>query len=294
MPKTIYMFRGLPGSGKSTRAKQMLAEFGKSNAHRVNKDELRAMLDNGEWSPSNEKFVLEIRDHIVTRSLAEGKHALVDDCNLPEKHEARLRQLAKENGAAFEIIDFTDVPLEECIERDLKRSLSVGESVIRGMYNQFLRKAETPPAYDLNLPDAMIVDIDGTVAQMNGRGPFEWDHVGEDLPRSIVIEIARQRWISTPTAVVFLSGRDSVCREQTQKWLNKYWGTGSDLSLWMRPNGDMRKDAIVKRELYEAYVKDKFNVVAIFDDRAQICREWDRLGFGDRLFRVGRIDGDDF
>ena len=162
------------------------------------------------------------------------------------------------------------------------------------MYDQFLRPTVAAPAYDAALPDAIIVDIDGTVAQMNGRGPFEWDRVYEDFPRTVVIEITRKLWETMPVDVIFLSGRDSVCREDTKKWLNVHWGTGSGLQLCMRPNGDNRKDAIVKRELYESYVKGRYNVKAIFDDRSSICREWDRLGFGDRLFRVGRIDQDDF
>lgn len=56
----------------------------------------------------------------------------------------------------------------------------------------------------------------------------------------------------------------------------------------MRPQGDMRRDSIVKRELYENHIKGKYNVVAIFDDRPQVIREcWQALGFGDRIFNVG-------
>ena len=67
------------------------------------------------------------------------------------------------------------------------------------------------------------------------------------------------------------------------------------ITLYMRPTGDMRKDTIVKRELYDEHIHGKFNIVAIFDDRACVNREvWDKLGFSDRLFRVGPIDRDDF
>jgi hypothetical protein len=62
----------------------------------------------------------------------------------------------------------------------------------------------------------------------------------------------------------------------------------------MRPEGDTRPDEVVKRELYKEHIKGKYNVIAVFDDRAKVCRMWNELGFGDRLFRVGRIDADEF
>jgi predicted kinase len=71
-------------------------------------------------------------------SLRCGKHVIVDDTNLAPKHEARLRELAEKHGADFQIIDFTHVSVDECIERDRGRSNCVGEKVIRDMYQQFL------------------------------------------------------------------------------------------------------------------------------------------------------------
>lgn len=290
--KTLFMMKGLPASGKSTIAKRMLADMGSGNIKRVNKDDLRAMLDDGKWSKENEKYVIDLRDHVITSALSMGKHVVVDDTNLAPKHEARLRDLARRCQAQFEVVDCTDVSVEECIERDRKRQNYVGESVIRGMYAQFLAKPVTAPDHDPNLPDAILVDVDGTVAQMNGRGPFDWGRVGEDIPRTVVIEIARKMWETSDAEIVFLSGRDSVCREETQKWLDFHFGNGSGLSLFMRPNGDMRKDAIVKQELYEQYILGKYNVKAIFEDRPQMIRCWQSLGFTDRIFNVG--DGTEF
>ena len=48
----LIMTKGLPASGKSTWAKQYLDD--NPGTKRVNKDDLRAMLDNGKWSKRNE------------------------------------------------------------------------------------------------------------------------------------------------------------------------------------------------------------------------------------------------
>ena len=287
--KTLYMTKGLPASGKTTAAKALVAT--QPGTKRVNKDDLRAMIDGGKWSRFSEGFVLEVRDHIVQQALKAGNHIIVDDTNLAPIHEAALRGLAKGLDAKFEILDFTHVPPEECIERDLARPNSVGQKVILDMWERYLKPApQTPPPIDPDLENAIIVDVDGTVAEMHDRGPYDWDLVGQDLPRKFVIEIIRAKWnpvASAPAEIIFISGRDSICRKETEAWLAKHVGVGHT-TLFMRPAGDTRRDSIVKREIYEREIKGKYNVVGIFDDRPQVIREcWQELGFGDRIFNVG-------
>lgn len=283
--KTLYMTKGLPAFGKTTASKQLLAELGTGNATRVNKDDLRSMMDSGVWTKDNEKFVLKIRDGIIVEALTVGRHVIVDDTNLAPKHEERLRQLARENGANFEILDFTHISVDVCIERDRKRPNYVGEKVIRDMYEQFLKPKVEPPPHDTTLPDCVIIDIDGTVATMNGRSPFDWERVGEDSLRQIVINAAESLAYYRGCKRLFLSGRDERCRFVTNQWLGNHAWPGYE--LLMRSAGDTRKDSIVKRELYEKHIIGKYNVAAIFDDRPQVIRMWRELGFGDRLFDVG-------
>lgn len=98
--------------------------------------------------------------------------------------------------------------------------------------------------------------------------------------------------ISRELVPVFVSGRDEVCRHETYAWLKRQFDEFRGFTylpqLFMRPAGDMRRDSIVKREIYEAEIKAAWNVYAIFDDRPQVIREcWQALGFGDRIFNVG-------
>ena len=273
--KKLIMTKGLPGSGKSTWALKVLAD-NPGAYKRVNKDSLRDLIDGGKWSRDNEKFILTVRDLIIHAALTAGKHVIVDDTNLAPKHESALRALAnKSYGAAFEIQDFTDVPIETCIERDLKRPASVGEAVIRNMYNQFL--APTPPVIipDPALPWCVIVDIDGTVALMNGRGPFDWHSVDTDLPNEPVCQLVR----GINEKVIFVSGRDAVCRTLTLKWLCAQGLVlpGFD-DLYMRPEGDMRDDRIVKEEIYRTRIEGKDNVRYVLDDRDKVVKFWRSIG----------------
>ncbi len=272
--KTLFMTVGLPASGKSTWAKAKMAEH-PGAYKRVNKDSLREMVDDGKWSQKNETFILGARDYIVAAALNAGKHVIVDDTNLAPKHQDRLRQLAKQHGAAFEVVDFTHVGVEECIERDRKRPNYVGEKVIRSMWNQFLApKVEMVADVD-SLPGCVIADIDGTCAIMNGRGPFEWHRVSEDVPNGPVINLLNM--VET-AKVIYVSGRDESCRPATEEWLHEHGAICGPLVLFMRPAGDMRDDRIVKREIYEREIKGKYNVRFVLDDRDKVVRQWREMG----------------
>lgn len=242
---------------------------------RINKDDLRAMLDNSHWSRDNEKFVLFMRDIMIVEALKAGKHVIVDDTNFGAKHEPRLRQLAKENGAAFEIMDFTHVSIETCIERDLKRFNSVGEAVIRKMWREFL--ALSPPVIEYNdeLSDCIICDIDGTVAKMNGRSPYDYSQVHTDVPHTPVIRAVHAMG-KIDYEVIFVSGRKAECREATLAWLLRYVGhTGK---LFMREDGDNRDDRVVKEEIYRREIEGKYNVLFVLDDRDRVVEKWRELG----------------
>lgn len=268
--KKVILTKGLPGSGKSTWAKQLIDE-NPNQYKRVNKDELRAMLDNSKHSDDSEKFILKVRDQIILSALEGGKHVIVDDTNLSPKHEARIRELIR-GKAELVIQDFTDVPLEICITRDLNRFASVGEKVIRGMHKQFL--ADKPEQYSENpqLPKAIIVDIDGTLAKMNGRSPFEWARVKEDACNDVVKGLVN----AYPRTVIIFSGRDAVCRKDTIEWLQE---NGINYNfLYMRDEGNSEKDAIIKRRLFEQNIRGKYFIEYVLDDRNQVVEMWRNMG----------------
>ena len=268
--KTVYLMMGLPGSGKTKRAKEMLAAH--PNAmKRISKDDLRAMIDDGKWSPDAEKFILKMRDALILAALEEGKHVIVDDTNLAPKHKAHIEQLMK-GQAQLAVEDFTDVPVEICIERDLRRPDSVGQKVIWRMYWQFLHKSKEPPVWDLSLRDCIICDIDGTLALHNGRGPYEFEKCGEDLINGSVKEALRTYGTGD---VIFVTGREDKHRAVTEDWIQKNRAVGfRQFYLYMRQTGDTRRDDIVKKEIYDTHIKGKYNVVLVLDDRDRTVAYW--------------------
>lgn len=274
MTKRVVILKGLPACGKTTWALEKIKqEPGKYK--RVSKDMLRDMLDGGKWSKGNEKFILKVRDALILAALQEGYHVLVDDTNLHEKHEQAIRELVK-GQAIVSIKDFTDVPLETCIERDQHRPNYVGEQVIRKMHRDFLRPSRpAAPAYVHGLPDAIISDIDGTLALVGDRSPYDAAKCEQDALNEPIADIVNA-YHQSAFHVLLVSGRSEQHRPQTEAWLKQKGVRYHE--LFMRQDGDNRKDAIIKREIYETYIAEKYNIEFVLDDRDQTVSVWRSLG----------------
>lgn len=265
MKQKLVMMKGLPGCGKTTEALILVKEGYK----RVNKDDLRAMIDSSKWSKDNEYYIKEIETELAVKYLEQGFNVVVDDTNF--SYETHWEIVADKAGADFEI-KFFDVPVMECIKRDSKRGeKSVGSKVIMGMYERYLKPQPIP--YNPALPDCYLCDIDGTVALMKNRSPFEWKEVGRDIENEDVTRVIRS--LKKDVNIIFLSGRDSVCRAETEEWLIKY--DLKHIALFMRPEGDNRKDTVIKKELYENHILGNYNVLGVFDDRDQVVGLWRSL-----------------
>lgn len=178
---------------------------------------------------------------------------------------------------------FFDVSVEECIARDLKRKNPVGEAVIRSMNKKYLKKPELKKderfilEQDPTLPRCVIFDIDGTLALMDGRNPFDEAKYVEDRLNVPVYNMI-QDYFDSPmqTKVILLSGRMNTGREQTEEWL-KMHEVPYDLLL-MRKIKDFRADEIIKKEIYEQEIKGKYFVNFICDDRDKVVEMWRSLG----------------
>lgn len=125
---------------------------------------------------------------------------------------------------------------------------------------------------------AFIVDIDGTVAHKTGRGIHDYHRVGEDAPDEKVIRLVHQLMLLDDgyAEIIFLSGRPDSCEEDTRAWLDRH--VGYDYKLFMRKHGDYRQDFIVKRELFDAHIRDTYDVIAVLDDREQVVGLWRHMG----------------
>lgn len=295
---TLYVTRGLPASGKTTWARKWIAGLPEGSIVRLNRDDLRAMVAGTRYvRPVHavEERITVIQRAPIVALLRAGVDVIVDDTNLRQRYLRELAQIAWGIGAPFEVVDFTDVDVEECIGRDRLRGQNggrtVGAVVIKEMHDKFLRgKLPLPVPVPAEQPTvkpyvpvpgtqkAIIVDIDGTVALHNDRDPYDTSRYSDDLPNAPVIEQVRMA-ADAGYWILFTSGRSEEFDVDTVRWLGKHVLT-KDMTwdIFMRPTGDTRNDAVVKLELFHKHIRDGFDVRWVLDDRDRVVEAWRSIG----------------
>lgn len=286
--------RGISASGKTTWANEYCKGTHTMN---INRDDIRFNLFCAgvhDWSlykftKQREKEVTEHQYSQIDAAASLGVDIIISDTNINPKTVTSLTTYLESKGYEVEIKDFW-IDVQEALKRDAKRENGVGYKVIMDQYKRYceLLFGYEYHKYKNNKPDAIIVDVDGTVADMQGvRTPFEWDKVGQDKPHQYVIDIVNSARLDGLT-IIFLSGRDGSCMEETHRWLCRHTEI-DDFYLFMRSVGDMRKDTVVKKELFKKYVDNNFNVLYAIDDRYCVARMW-QYELGLKVIKVGDVN----
>lgn len=136
----LIICQGLPGSGKSTFAKELVATSDQRWV-RVNRDDLRAMLHNSVWSKANEQVVVSMRNAMISDAIYNGWNVISDDCNFGRNIED-LFNLTKGSTIGVDIeVKFFDVSVEECLRRNALRTgiARVPDAVIMRMYEDHVK-----------------------------------------------------------------------------------------------------------------------------------------------------------
>lgn len=121
----------------------------------------------------------------------------------------------------------------------------------------------------------ILVDIDGTVAHRTNRDPFEYDKVLDDRPDNETIEVVNALW-RAGYKIIFISARDDSCFDDSYEWLRLH--CPPFIKLYMRKTGDLRKDAVIKEEIYREHIEPFYDVFCVFDDRNQVVDMWREIG----------------
>lgn len=143
----IILCRGIQGSGKTTWAKKWVLE---DPEHRVrfNNDDIRNMLGKY-WVPSREDIVVAMKKSFLISSMFYSRDIVIDNMNLNPKEVEYYKSIIDNHNNPKGVIpdmimehyelEFRDffIPLQDCIDRDAKRSNPIGEEIIRKTYEKY-------------------------------------------------------------------------------------------------------------------------------------------------------------
>lgn len=293
----LTCLRGYPGSGKSTIARTLPGVV-------VCRDDLRLQLYGKYNVGTAGEEAVTVAERALVRSLLNAGHdVIVDAMHLNPRYLRFWAKLADELGVDFKMRD-VPTPVETCITRDRERIFkNVGEDVIRKLAKKFpVEKWPTitkpPPIFidpyipDRTMPKAIIVDIDGTLAHMTERSPYDYTRVSEDVVDPTIAGLVEDVYdyrsleccypLGGHARVLIVSGRDDDCRDDTERWLANNFIRYDELH--MRPtgavdnHGNKLPDWIVKLDLFNKHIRHRYNVQFVLDDRNQVVRMWRKLG----------------
>jgi len=105
------------------------------------------------------------------------------------------------------------------------------------------------------------------------RNPYDAGRCEEDT----LNEPIRSILLAAPEdKILLVSGRQDQYKSQTERWLATH-NIRYD-ALIMRKTGDMRKDSIIKQEIFENEIRDHYNIRFVLDDRNSVVEMWRSVG----------------
>lgn len=265
MKLKVTLTRGCSGSGKTTWAEKYCSE----NKHTVNinRDDLRDMLFcDYKFSKQRESLVTSVQMDIAEKAIKSGYNVIISDTNINPNTVDGWKFFAKDFELDFEIKDFV-VDFEVLKKRNDKRGLkSIPIDVLR---NQYKRYTIVPYSFNKEAPKAILFDIDGTLAEHNGRSAYDLDNLKNDT----VIESVKQLldFYKQNYKIIIFSGREAGLTNQ-YKISTEIWLKQNDIHydlLKMRLHKDHRPDYLIKDEMIRSIAKE-YNIVLAIDDRQQV------------------------
>jgi len=293
----IILTVGPPGCGKTTWAKEYLKTH---KAKRLNRDDLRATMQNDIYNQADEKVIKRIRNYAIESWLNKGYDVIIDDTNLnPDVFEAMI-EIAVRIGDVEVTEKLFKIDYDSCWNNNLNRTRSVPPEAWNDLWVKYKTFESHDDFYALptdyaleafqneykisSLPKAFIVDLDRTLAlHVHGRDPYDHTQVSYDILNIALADILA----SSKNKILLVTGRSKIAEEETRKWLKT--NNVSYDALFMRPlEMASEADYVLKKIIYEEQIKNNYFVCGVFEDREQTTALWRNLNLPVYQVEFGR------
>lgn len=147
LPLTVLILLiGLPGSGKSTVAKQLMAQCPQMQL--ISTDAIRGQLFGSEAIQGSWLLIWREIERQLQEGISTGKTVIFDATNAQRRHRREVITLARDLGFTHITGVWVQTPVWLCLARNQKRDRIVPEDIILRMHRQ-LRDA--PPSLEEGL-----------------------------------------------------------------------------------------------------------------------------------------------
>lgn len=299
MSKQVIIMIGPSGSGKSYKA----LEIQKKNKELqiVSRDKIRNMFERT-YSLNGldfENIINSIEENLVKNLVKKEISFIWDNMNLTKASIEDCVKLIRKIDSEYSIdLEIMDVSLAECKERNSKRIVGkISEDILENQFdkykknfNHYWEALDIENKFEkyipnIQTPEAIIVDLDGTLAHPNGRGWFDYKDIIFDL---VDKEVARTLFLYKEKGfkILIVTARENKTfdgpiyncintLELTERWLKENKIHYDE--IFIRDEFDIRKDNEVKLDLFNQKIRNNFNVQLVLEDRSLVVELWRNL-----------------
>ena len=294
----VKILRGCSGSGKTTLRKEWLS---KQRYGIISRDELRNALFaqyGNNINNEQEVIITNISHELLQQYIKRRMDIIIDNTNLRAKDVRSYLEIIEyynklNDNITIEFIDLTDIPLKKLKEQNNNRDTAIAESEVerqfetsrtnKTFYEDIHRRGEKLNN-DINKPPVVIFDLDGTLAfKSKNRGWYDTEGFIDDTLNDYVYN----NYILHKNAghkIIICTAREIASRLETWEWL-KQNNIECD-QIYFRANGDSRKDATVKKEMWME-ILENYYIVCLYDDRVDVVKHARSLGMN--VFSVNHM-----
>ena len=132
----------------------------------------------------------------------------------------------------------------------------------------------------------VIFDLDGTLVKLDHRldyilnEPKQWDKFYEEIENDELLDdmyAIYETFLYAPdVSIIIVTGRSDKYKQQTLDWLEKH-GIMFD-ELYMRKEGDHRRDYEVKKDILDILKQLKYDILCVFEDRDEVVQMYRENG----------------
>jgi predicted kinase len=306
-PLKLIVLVGPAGCGKTTWAKIYLKDH---RARRVNRDSFRAMSDafvrpehsESRYVESDEAVYAGLRDYAIEHWLCRGYDVIVDDTNLTPDIFPHMCAIADRINAYVEVSEkIIKIDHELCAHNNANRPEAIPYQAWNEQWLLYRAHNENMPYLSMpysfrrdayygeykisTLPRAILVDLDNTIAMHTPeREIYDHSMIPTDVPNIALADVLFSLWNNEKIKIIIISGRNEEAREDTKTWLAEHEIVHD--ALFMRPVDKPKDDSyIIKKEIYEREVKNKYFPIAVFEDVERDITLWRDLNLP--VYQVG-------
>lgn len=293
----VIIMIGPSGSGKSTRTEELKKK--NKELQIIGRDKIRSLF-NRTYTLNGEEFenMVTIIEENMIKTLVQNKISfIIDNTNLKIETIEKYIELIKDINSEYSIfLEIMDVSLKECFDNNHKKSSGkIEEHIIEKQFqlykNNFndywntlnivdkLEKEKYVP--DILNEKAVIFDMDGTLSFPDERKWFDYSLIPFDKTYDKIIYLISLFKKDNYKIIIVTARENKIVDNKTVKELTVDWLNDNKIyfdEIFIREFEDSRKDAVVKKEIFNKHIRNKYNVQYVLDDRYSVVKMWRKLG----------------